>query len=151
MTGVMWPKTLGICFPVLLLSMTLVNEVCQGAVKQSSLLFSFALGLVCCSGFFLLFLILAGLHVRGAQPAAFSPSLWHCPSARAKRGRSRGWQRRNQGTICVAFVHTEGSHTVRSSQLDTSGWSPALLNGSSNSEELEHTGESGPSCLGFVV
>lgn len=146
MSGIMWPKILGLCFTVLLLSMTLVNEGCQ-----SSLLFGFALGLVYCSGFFLLFSILAGLRVRSAQPAAFSPSLWHYPCARAKWGRSRGWQCRNQGTICAAFVHTEGSHTARSSQLDTSGWNPAPLNGSSNSQELEHTGESGPSCLGFVV
>lgn len=67
------------------------------------------------------------------------------------RGRSMGWQHRNQGSIWAAFVCTEGSHTVRSSQLDSSGWSPVPLNGSSNSQELEYAGESGQSCSEFVV
>lgn len=93
----------------------------------------------------------AGLRVRWAQPAEFSPSLWHCPCARTTRGRSMGWQCRNQGSICTAFVCTEGSHAVRNSQLDSFGWSPVPLNGSSNSQELEHAGESGQRCSGFVV
>lgn len=38
--------------------MTLVNECCHGALKQSSLLFGFVWGLMCCSGFLLLVWIL---------------------------------------------------------------------------------------------
>lgn len=68
----------------------------------------------------------AGLCVKWAQPEVFPPSLWHCPCARTEWGMSMGWQHRNQGSICAAFVCTEGSHTVRSSQLDSSGWGPAL-------------------------
>lgn len=51
----MWPKMLGLCFPALKLSMTLVNEGCQGTDKQNSLIFGFVLWLVCCSDFLLLF------------------------------------------------------------------------------------------------